>query len=60
MHPFLVIGSCSSEGLNLLLLVIGITSAILVIGVFLAELAKDSGSPEKKFVRGLISTMPGW
>jgi len=31
-----------------------------VIEVFLAELAKDCGSPEKKIVRGLISTTPGW
>ena len=28
--------------------------------LLLAELAKDCGSPEKKFVRGLISTTPGW
>jgi len=28
--------------------------------VFLAELAKDCGSPEKKIVRGLSSTTPGW
>ena len=31
-----------------------------MIEVFLAELAKDCGSPEKKIVRGLISTTPGW
>ena len=30
-----------------------------MIGVFLAELAKDCGSPEKKIVRGLSSTTPG-
>ena len=40
MHPFLVIGSCSSEGPSMLLLVIGITYAILVIEMLLAELAK--------------------
>jgi hypothetical protein len=32
----------------------------LVIEVILTELAKDCGSPEKKIVRGLISTTPGW
>jgi len=31
VHPFLVIGSCSSEDPSLLLLVIGSTKAILVI-----------------------------
>ena len=30
-----------------------------MIGVFLAELAKDCGSPEKKIVHGLSSTTPG-
>ena len=40
MHPLLVIDSCSSEGTSLLLLVIGSTYAILVIEVFLPELAK--------------------
>ena len=31
-----------------------------MIEVFLAELAKDCRSPEKKSVRGLSSTMTGW
>ena len=59
MHPFLVIGSYSSEGPSLLLLVIGITYAILVIEVFLAELAKLIVGARRSYVRGLSSTMPG-
>jgi hypothetical protein len=58
VHSFLVIGSYSSEGSNLLLLVIGSTKAILVICVFLLELAKVLWKPKEKNIRDLSSTTP--
>ena len=55
MHPLFVIGSCSSEGPNLLLLVIGDLGDR---GVSFGACQIGCGSPKKKFVRGLSSTTP--
>ena len=55
MHPFLMIGFCSSEDPSLLLLVIGDLGDR---GVSFGACQIGCGSPKKKFVRGLSSTTP--